>query len=103
MISVPPLGIITNMTDFAFQDIDDKAKLTDDLKKISASNTFLLSLINDVLDISKIDSGKIELKPEPYLFSDYISNVRNMLEPLCQEKGPPYGGEDLFRQSGHHG
>jgi signal transduction histidine kinase/CheY-like chemotaxis protein len=82
-----PLGIITNMTDFAFQDIDDKAKLTDDLKKISASNTFLLSLINDVLDISKIDSGKIELKPEPYLFSDYISNVRNMLEPLCQEKG----------------
>lgn len=82
-----PLGIITNMTDFAFQDIDNKAKLTDDLKKISASTTFLLSLINDVLDISKIDSGKIELKMEPYLFSDYVSNVRNMLEPLCQEKG----------------
>lgn len=81
-----PISIISSMTSFAQQDIDDKKKLTDDLRKIEASNTFLLSLINDVLDISKIDSGKIELHPEPYVYDDYVSNIRNMFEPLCKQK-----------------
>ena len=57
------------------------------MRKIESSNTFLLSLINDVLDISKIDSGKLELKPEPYRWKEYLSNIRNMFEPLCQSKG----------------
>ena len=82
-----PIGAISNMTTFAFEDIDDKQKLQDDLRKIESSNTFLLSLINDVLDISKIDSGKLELKPEPYRWKEYLSNIRNMFEPLCQSKG----------------
>lgn len=45
-----------------------------------------MSLINDVLDISKIDSGKITLNPEPYCYSKYVDAVRQMLEPLCQKK-----------------
>jgi len=81
-----PISIISNMTDFAMEDIDDKEKLRNDLVKIATSNKFLLSLINDVLDISKIDSGKIELKPEPYLFQEYMLNIRNILEPLCTQK-----------------
>jgi signal transduction histidine kinase/CheY-like chemotaxis protein len=82
-----PIGAITNMTDFALEDIDNPAKLRNDLEKIKTSNMFLLSLINDVLDISKIDSGKIELHPEPYPFDEYIENMKQMFEPLCQEKG----------------
>ena len=82
-----PISIISSMTKFALDDVDDREKLTDDLRKIEASNTFLLSLINDVLDISKIDSGKTELNREPYILADYISNIRNMFEPLCTEKG----------------
>jgi len=89
-----PISIISNMTDFAFEDIDDKEKLHSDLTKIATSNKFLLSLINDVLDISKIDSGKIELKPESYLFQEYILNIRNILEPLCAQKGLEYAIED---------
>jgi signal transduction histidine kinase/CheY-like chemotaxis protein len=81
-----PISIISSMTRFAQQDADDRKKLDDDLRKIEASNVFLLSLINDVLDISKIDSGKIELHSSPYLFADYISNIRNMFEPLCSQK-----------------
>jgi signal transduction histidine kinase len=82
-----PLGAITNITDFAFEDINDPDKLKEDLRKIQVSNEFLLSLINDVLDISKIDSGKIELHPEPYPYDEYISNIKNMFEPLCEQKG----------------
>lgn len=81
-----PISIITSMTGFAEEDIDKKPALQDDLRKIESANVFLLSLINDVLDISKIDSGKIELKPEPYLFADYVSNIQNMFTPLCENK-----------------
>ncbi len=81
-----PISIIQSMTGFAQEDLDDPKKLQDDLRKIETSNTFLLSLINDVLDISKIDSGKIELRPEPYRYDDYIANICNMFEPLCQQK-----------------
>jgi len=82
-----PIGAIANITGFAQEDIDNPEKLKDDLRKIQVSNEFLLSLINDVLDISKIDSGKIELHPEPYLYADFISSICNMFEPLCESKG----------------
>jgi len=82
-----PISIISSMTDFAFSDIDDREKLRNDLEKIRSSNTFLLSLINDVLDISKIDSGSIDLLPEPYDYTEFISNIRNMFGPLCSQKG----------------
>ena len=95
-----PLSIISNMTEFAFEDMEDKAKLCNDLMKIATSNKFLLSLINDVLDISKIDSGKIELRPEPYLFEEYILNIRNILEPLCAQKGLKYIIEDCHKTAG---
>jgi len=73
-----PIGAITNITAFALEDIDSPEKLKDDLRKIQVSNEFLLSLVNDVLDISKIDSGKIELHPEPYLYADLVSSIQNM-------------------------
>jgi signal transduction histidine kinase/CheY-like chemotaxis protein/PAS domain-containing protein len=81
-----PMNAITSMTSFALEDIHDPEKLRSDLEKIQASNGFLLSLINDILDISKIDSGKMELHPEPYPYEEYTGNVRSMFEPLCNEK-----------------
>lgn len=81
-----PLGIISNMTDFALADIHDETALRNDLAKIKSADGFLLSLINDVLDISKIDSGKIQLNPEPYSYEDHYANNRNMLQPMCESK-----------------
>jgi len=81
-----PMNVISGMTGFALEDMDDREKLREDLRKIQSANQFLLSLINDILDISKIDSGKIELHPEPYPYEDYISNIRSMFEPLCRKK-----------------
>ena len=73
-----PISAIIGMTQFAKEDLEDKEKLLEDIGKIEASNAFLLSLINDILDIQKIDSGKIELYPEPYPFEEYIEKVRSM-------------------------
>ena len=78
------------MTAFAREDAGDREKLLHDLSRIEASNTFLLSLINDVLDISKIDSGKIELHPEPYRFREFIDSIRSIFEPLCAQNGQTF-------------
>ncbi|MBP5577819.1 MAG: response regulator [Treponema sp.] len=81
-----PIGAILNLTEFAKKDIDNKPGLNADLDKIATSGRFLLSLINDVLDISKIDSDKIEFNREPYSFIDYIKEIRNIILPMCTEK-----------------
>ena len=82
-----PISIISSITDFAYEDIHDEKKLRNDLDKIRSANVFLLSLINDVLDISKIDSGKIQLNPEPYTYEEHSANIRNIIETMCEEKG----------------
>lgn len=88
-----PLSIIKSMTGFAIEDQQQPERLQSDLHKIETANTFLLSLINDVLDISKIDSGKIELQSEPYDYADYISSICNMFKPLCAQKNITFAVE----------
>ena len=80
-----PINAITGMTAFAKEDIGDQEKVLGELAKIEASTKHLLSLINDVLDISKAESGKIELHPEPYFYEEYIKSIRSMFEPICNQ------------------
>jgi len=82
-----PINAITGMTAFAKEDIHDTEKVWNDLEKIEDSTRHLLSLINDVLDISRAESGKIELNPEPYPFDEYIRGIRSMFESLCEQNG----------------
>jgi len=85
-----PISIISSMTSFAEEDIHDEGKLRDDLDRIRTANTFLLSLIDDVLDISKIDSGKITLNPTPYVYEEHTNITLNALKTLCENKGLKY-------------
>jgi signal transduction histidine kinase/CheY-like chemotaxis protein/PAS domain-containing protein len=82
-----PIGAIASMTSFAKEDAGNRERLLHDLDRIEASNGLLLSLINDVLDISKIDSGKIELHPEAYPYDEYIASIKGIFEPLCEQRG----------------
>jgi PAS domain S-box-containing protein len=80
-----PLNGIIGMTYIA-QEENNPPKTKDCLSKINTSSQFLLGLINDILDMSKAESGKIDLHPEPYpiaRFNDYLSAV---ITPLCQDK-----------------
>ena len=81
-----PIGLVNSMVGFAFEDIDDRQKLMDDLEKIRSAGTMLLSLVNDVLDIARMDSGKIELHTEPCSYESIVSDIRNVFEPLCRQK-----------------
>ncbi len=56
------------------------------IKNIDTSSKFLLSLINDVLDMAKAESGKIELHPEPYDPQAFAQYIESVILPLCKEK-----------------
>ncbi|MEG1972485.1 MAG: histidine kinase dimerization/phospho-acceptor domain-containing protein, partial [Oscillospiraceae bacterium] len=55
-------------------------------KKVNISGKYLLGLINDTLDMSKIDSDKMVLNPEPYFFSEFISSIFTLFKNRAEEK-----------------
>ena len=56
------------------------------LEKIQSSSQFLLSLINDILDVSKIESRQLKLSPEPYVLKEFVDQVSQIIQPLCKAK-----------------
>ena len=81
-----PMNAIIGMTAIAGKYLDDKERVEDCLRKITVSGKHLLSLINEVLDMSKIESGKIDLAEEEVNLSDLIGNLVTMIRPAMQEK-----------------
>lgn len=70
-----PMNGIIGMTVIAMQNIDKPVKVADCLKKVTLSSKHLLALINDVLDMSKIESGKIELRHEKFDFKVLLESL----------------------------
>lgn len=69
-----PMNAILGMTAIATTHLDDRERVLDCLKKIGLSSNHLLSLINDVLDMSKIESGKLSLRNEPFNFAQLVAD-----------------------------
>ena len=80
-----PLNGIIGMTYIANEQ-QNPPRTTDCLTKIDTSSKFLLNLINDVLDMSKAESGRIELHPEPYPVEEFTQYISAVVKPLCEEK-----------------
>jgi len=80
-----PLNGIIGMTYLARKE-KDPDKIGDSLKKIDTSSQFLLGLINDILDMSKAESGGIELHPEPYPPEEFSAYMDAVIKPLIREK-----------------
>lgn len=57
------------------------------LNNIDQSSKFLFSLVNDILDLNKVEQGKMELHPESYSLQDLDHRLTAIIEPLCQAKG----------------
>ena len=75
-ISAPPSNAIIGFTTLAISNIDDKNRVKDYLSKTLASSNHLLSLINDVLDMSRIESGKIHLEEVEVNLSDVLHDLK---------------------------
>ncbi|WP_455617345.1 response regulator [Eisenbergiella sp.] len=81
-----PMNGIIGMTAIAQANLDNWAKVEDCLNKISSASDHLLSLINEVLDMSRIESGKFSLKCEPVNLPELISNVLLLIKPDLMKK-----------------
>ena len=73
-----PMNGIIGMTAIATAHLDDRERVEDCLKKISEASSHLLSLINEVLDMNKIESGKVELNEENFNLSELVNTLLAM-------------------------
>lgn len=81
-----PMNGIMGMTAIAAMHIDDKARVEDCLGKITISSKHLLGLINEVLDMSKIESGKLELTDEEFDLSDTVQDLLGIFHSQMESK-----------------
>lgn len=85
-----PMNAIIGMTTIASQCIGDDKQVSDCLAKIGISSRFLLTLINDILDMSRIESGKVLLKNEKIPFEEFINGVNSICYTQAQAKDIDY-------------
>lgn len=81
-----PMNAIVGMTAIATAHIDDQKQVQNCLRKITLSSKHLLGLINDVLDMSKIESGKLTLTTEQISLKEVVEGVVNIIQPQVKAK-----------------
>ena len=81
-----PMNAIVGFTALAIAHIDRKEQVEEYLKKIMTSGNHLLSLINDVLDMSRIESGKMHLDEKPCSLPDILHGLRSILQADIRSK-----------------
>lgn len=85
-----PMNGIVGMSTIAMQNIDNTDKIKDCLEKVIMSSKHLLALINNVLDMSKIESGKVELRHESFNFRAFLQDFENLYGEQAKSKGISY-------------
>ena len=81
-----PMNAIIGFTSLAASHIDNKELVKDYLRKIGTSSEHLLSLINDVLDMSRIESGKVKIDERPLHLPDLLHDIRTIIRPSITSK-----------------
>ena len=85
-----PMNAIIGMTSLALDSTDNPKQVRDYLDKIALSSRHLLGLINDVLDISKIESGKMTLNVEPVSLKETMDSIVNIMQPQVAAKNQQF-------------
>ncbi len=81
-----PMNAIIGFTTLAETNIDNKPRVQEYLSKILSSSNHLLSLINDILDMSRIESGKLNIEEKPCSISDIFRDMRNIIQTQMDAK-----------------
>ena len=85
-----PMNAIIGLDSIALNDPDISERTREYLEKIGSSAEHLLGLINDILDMSRIESGRLTLKNEEFSFRKLLDAVNTMFHSQCQDKGLTY-------------
>ncbi|MCF0142578.1 MAG: hypothetical protein HUJ75_04300, partial [Parasporobacterium sp.] len=81
-----PMNAILGMVDIALSHTDDTERMIDSIKKIRTSGNYLLMLVNDILDISSIESGKTQLRPVVHSAEDKKKFIHNTIQGILNGK-----------------
>ena len=81
-----PMNAIIGLTTIAEKNLGDAQSTGESLRKISLASNHLLTLINDILDISKVESGKLKLSPLTFSIVETVENLVNISQPMIKEK-----------------
>ena len=81
-----PMNAIIGLTAIAEKNLRDRESTEESLRKISLAGNHLLTLINDILDISKVESGKLKLSPLTFSIVETVENLVNISQPMIKEK-----------------
>ena len=81
-----PMNAIIGLTTIAGKNLQDVKSTEENLRKISLASNHLLTLINDILDISKVESGQLKLSPMTFSVVETVENLVNISQPMVREK-----------------
>ena len=82
-----PMNAIIGLDNIALHDPNISEHTRDELEKIGSSARHLLALINDILDMSRIESGRMELKKEEFDFREMLDQISVIINGQCEDKG----------------
>lgn len=82
-----PMNAIIGLTDLACMERDIPPEIGKKLHKIRSSSQYMLSLINDILDMSRIENGKMKLEQKYFSLSSMLDEVQEMMKPQAEQKG----------------
>ena len=85
-----PMNAILGMTSIALSHIDEKPRVLDCLQKIYTASEHLMSLVNDVLDMSRIASGRMALNDEPFSLADLVHDITIIVRPQAAQKNQEF-------------
>lgn len=81
-----PMNAIMGMTSIGLSHIDEKPRVLDCLQKIQTASSHLMSLVNDVLDMSRISSGRMTLSEEAFSLADMVHDITIIVRPQAAQK-----------------
>ena len=81
-----PMNAIIGLTTISEKNLGDEKLVKENLRKINLASNHLLTLINDILDISKVESGKLNLVPQSFSIVESVENLMNLSQPMIKEK-----------------
>ena len=90
-----PMNAIMGMTAIAKSHLEDEDRVADCIGKIDSASQYLLSMINDILDMSRIESGKMELLEEEISFHEFFCGISQLMRSEAEKKNITYIDETM--------
>lgn len=89
-----PMNVIIGLSALTLDDIDKPDAVRENMSQIRSASDFMLGLVNDILDLARIEEGSVTFNREPYLYSDFLMELKTMFQAQCEEKKIEFLVED---------